>query len=242
MQYYAYIGWDSREAIVYETCKKSLYKHGLPNWSQGECGRGVLPIPLIASSLRSAGLYTRPADPLSSTEFSFTRFLVPHLHRSRIDEPYVSKWALFCDSDIIFTRDAEELFKLADDKYAIMCVQHDYKPTHTTKMDGKAQSVYPRKNWSSVVLWNCTHPANDVVTPDLVNSETGQYLHRFSWLTDDLIGALPEEWNWLEGWSKKPDHGLPAAIHYTNGAPNFENCQNVDYAEEWNKIHAELCE
>lgn len=221
-----YIGWDSREPEVYDVCAHSIGKH-----NTGHTNVMALKI----NDLREKGLYTRPDDPLSSTEFSFTRFLTPVIHKIMCSDGsgYGSRWALFCDSDILFTRDIKELFDLADNRYAVMCVQHDYKPTHTTKMDGKTQHLYPRKNWSSVILWNCAHPDNDVVTAEMVNSQTGQYLHRFSWLSDDVIGSLPEEWNWLEGWSKKPETGLPAAIHYTNGAPNFKECQNVDYAAEW---------
>ena len=108
-------------------------------------------------------------------------------------------WALFCDCDVIFLNPLEELFSKADDKYAIMCVQHDYTPKEGLKMDGKVQSLYPRKNWSSVVLWNCAHPSNKKITLDLVNNPetTGKFLHRFSWLNDSEIGSISHEWNWL---------------------------------------------
>ncbi len=100
-------------------------------------------------------------------------------------------------------------------------------------MDGKTQTVFPRKNWSSMVLYNCGHPANRALTPALVNRESGAYLHRFRWLDDALVGAVPETWNWLEGWCEKPKQGHPAAVHYTRGGPWFEDWQHVDYAEEW---------
>ena len=57
-------------------------------------------------------------------------------------------------------------------------------------MDGREQTVYLRKNWSSLILFNCGHEANAVLTPDLANRKTGKYLHRFGWLDDALIGEI----------------------------------------------------
>jgi hypothetical protein len=100
-------------------------------------------------------------------------------------------------------------------------------------MDGVAQSIYPRKNWSSLVLYNCGHPANRALTPALVNSESGAFLHQFRWLEDSLIGAVPETWNWLEGWSAAPANGRPSAVHYTRGGPWFDAWQNVTHGDLW---------
>lgn len=102
-------------------------------------------------------------------------------------------------------------------------------------MDGQVQQQYPRKNWSSMMLINCGHPSNHVVTKSFVNNEalTGAYLHRFSWLKDEEIGEISHEWNWLEGWYKEPKDGKPKAIHFTEGGPWFKNCQDVDYADLW---------
>jgi hypothetical protein len=100
-------------------------------------------------------------------------------------------------------------------------------------MDGAVQTVYPRKNWSSLVLYNCSHPKNRVLTPELLNRESGAFLHRFQWLEDAEIGALPETWNWLEGWSAKPSSGHPNAVHYTRGGPWFDDWRHVAYAGLW---------
>ena len=100
-------------------------------------------------------------------------------------------------------------------------------------MDGRQQTVYPRKNWSSMVLYNCGHAANAALTPEIVNRETGAFLHRFQWLDDALIGALPETWNWLEGWSEKPAQGHPNVVHLTRGGPWFAEWQDVDYGDLW---------
>lgn len=146
---------------------------------------------------------------------------------------YTEGWALFCDCAFLWLADISELLALTDDRYAAMCVHHDHRPTERRKMDGREQTVYPRKNWSSLILFNCGHEANAVLTPDLANRETGKYLHRFGWLDDALIGEIPERWNWLEGWNELPEHGTPAAIHYTRGGPWFDDWKDVDYAYLW---------
>lgn len=212
-----YIGWDSREDIAYQVCRASLLRRA---------SRPVTIAALRQDELRHQGLYWRQPDPLASTEFTYTRFLVPALAGYR-------GWALFCDCDFLWLADVSELWQMIDDRYALMCVKHDHRPRETEKMDGVAQTVYPRKNWSSLMLLNCAHPAMGALTPDVVNSQTGAYLHRMQWLTDDLIGGLPETWNWLDGWSEKPEHGTPNVVHYTRGGPWFENWQDVEYADLW---------
>jgi hypothetical protein len=212
-----FVGWDSREDIAYRVCRHSILRRAsVP----------VSVIPLKRSGLRDRGLYTRGEDPLASTEFTYTRFFVPYLMEYR-------GWALFCDCDFLWLADVAELFALADDRFAVMCVQHDHRPSETWKMDNKKQSVYPRKNWSSMVLYNCGHPKNRALTPELISRETGSFLHRFLWLEDSEIGGVPETWNWLEGWCQKPADGPPKAIHYARGGPWFEAWRDVDYAALW---------
>ncbi len=212
-----YIGWDSREDIAYQVCRHSLLRRS---------SEPVAVTPLKQDDLCARGLYQRPPDPLASTEFVYTRFLVPHLAGH-------DGWALFCDCDFLWLADIKHLIALADERYAVMCVHHDHRPPETTKMDGRVQTVFPRKNWSSMVLYNCGHPANQTLTPALINHETGAYLHQFQWLDDELIGAVPETWNWLEGWCDKPARGHPAAVHFTRGGPWFKEWMDVDYAELW---------
>jgi len=100
-------------------------------------------------------------------------------------------------------------------------------------MDSKKQLIYPRKNWSSLVLWNCGHPENKKLTKEIVNTESGKYLHRFGWLKNKFIGGISKEWNWLVGWYKTPEDGRPKAIHYTEGGPWFDNYKTTEYAKEW---------
>ena len=213
-----FVGYDTREDIAYQVCKHSI--------ESKQSDASVRP--LKQQELRDAGWYTRGIDKLASTEFTFTRFLIPELCN-------FNGWALFMDCDMILKTDIKQLFDQADDEYAVMCVQHDYSPSATTKMDGQAQTIYPRKNWSSVMLFNCGHKSNAKLTQNLVNDPkiTGAYLHRFSWLKDKEVGELSPEWNWLVGHYKEPKDGTPKLIHYTEGGPWFENYRNCDYHQDW---------
>jgi len=133
----------------------------------------------------------------------------------------------------LWLEDIDKLFAQRDDKYAVMVAKHEYNVKEGTKMDGKAQLPYPRKNWSSMILWNCGHPSNARLIPSMVNKETGQFLHRFSWLKDKEIGEVSHEWNWLVGWYNESKDGKPKALHYTEGGPWFENCKDVEYGDQW---------
>ncbi|KAH7423055.1 hypothetical protein KP509_12G037400 [Ceratopteris richardii] len=214
-----FVGYDPREDVAFEVCRHSLLKHAtLP----------VEVIPIKQAELRRNGVYYREKDPTESTEFSFTRFLTPYLAG-------FEGWAMFVDCDFLYTADIRELAELIDDRYAILCVQHDYTPKTATKMDGVVQTTYPRKNWSSMVLYNCSHPKNRILTPTVVNAQSGAFLHRFMWLDDKDIGSIPFTWNFLVGHNEMPrgSQVLPKAIHYTSGGPWFEAWQNCDYAQEW---------
>ena len=211
-----FIGYEPREDIAYQVCKHSIKRRQPAAEVQ----------PLIQKDLRDTGWYKRPVDKLASTEFTFTRFLVPELAGFK-------GWAVFMDCDMILTTDIKELFDQADDRYAVMCVKHDYTPREGIKMDGQKQTIYPRKNWSSVVLWNCAHPSNRKLDCDMVNEIelNGAYFHRFSWLKDEEIGELNHTWNYLVGVYN--DIEKPKLIHYTEGGPWFENYRDCEFNELW---------
>jgi lipopolysaccharide biosynthesis glycosyltransferase len=211
-----FVGYDTREDITYQVCEYSILKHQ-PNAEV---------IPLKQKDLRDSGIYQRSVDNLGSTEFTFTRFLVPYL------SDYTG-WAIFCDCDFLWTTDISELFDLADDRYAAMVVKHDYTPKEGVKMDGCRQLPYPRKNWSSLILWNCGHISNQKLDLKTVNEETGQYLHRFQWLKDEEIGSITHEWNWLVNWYQEPTDGFPKALHYTEGGPWFKDYRHCEYHQVW---------
>ena len=212
------IGYDSKEDIAYRVCKQSLINHSSID---------IKIIALKQFELRSKGFYFRNIDPLASTEFTYTRFLIPALMDFK-------GWAVFCDCDILFLYDVKFLFENLSNEKAIYCVKHDYSPSEKHKMDGKKQTLYPRKNWSSFIIFNCSHPSNKKLTVDVVNRETGAYLHQFKWLKDNEIGSLDERWNWLEGWTSKHNSSKPYVVHYTRGGPWFSEWQDVEYAELWN--------
>ena len=148
---------------------------------------------------------------------------------------------MFVDDDFLWLGDIADLLDYCDDKYALICVKHDYKPSVTTKLAGREQSIYPRKNWSSMVLWNCSHPAKQNVSLSMINKEGGAFLHRFSWIEDDsLIGEVPYHWNFLVDWYTpyteeeiEKKGGKPGAIHYTEGGPWFPDYRDTDYSKEW---------
>ncbi|GAA4764161.1 glycosyltransferase [Novosphingobium ginsenosidimutans] len=218
MKHKIFVGYDSREDIAWQVARHSLQRHA---------ANELEVIPLRQTVLRELGLYTRPFDPMSSTEFSLTRFLTPFLAAQE------DGWVLFCDCDFLFTADVRMVFHGLDTAKALYCVQHDYTPAHDIKMDGKQQTTYPRKNWSSFMLFNCGHPDVRALTPSVVNSAMPAFLHRFEWVgNDDHIGSLPLDWNFLEGEYPKPET-TPRVIHYTNGGPWFDNWQEVDYADLW---------
>lgn len=219
-----YVGYDSREDIAYRVCRDSIL-----NTSEYP----IRVIPLKQHKLREMGLYKRGIDPRASTEFSLTRFLVPALNEYK-------GWAVFVDCDFLFRKDIHTVMNYADSEISVACVKHNYLPTETTKMDGAVQYQYPRKNWSSFMLFNCEHPATRSLSPDIVNNASASFLHQMQWAEDDTIGSLPISFNYLEGWYKKSDCPDPIAVHFTRGGPWFDQWQDVEYADEWIAARKEL--
>jgi hypothetical protein len=232
-----WIGFDPRETLAYSVALASAFH---------QCGRTVPVKGLRLATLRNYGLYTRPttrrggqlrdtiSDAPMSTEFAISRFLVPHLAQSLADAtepPADPGWHLFADADVLFRRDPREMMEYADPDKAVVVVQHDHQPTDAVKMDSQAQTSYPRKNWSSVMLLNCGHQSNRRLTVEMVNTLPGRDLHRFCWLDDADIGALPPEWNHLVGVSApNPD---AAIVHYTLGTPDMPGYEGCEFADEW---------
>lgn len=221
-----WIGYDPREAAAFAVARSSIKRHA------------TIPVPvhgLVLNDLREKGLYTRPherrgcqlwdviSDAPCATEFSNSRFLVPHLAGSG--------WALFMDCDMLVRGNIRELFDLCDPEKAVMVVKHNHQPPEGVKMDGQMQTRYARKNWSSVIAFNCDHPANKALTLEMVNELPGRDLHRFCWLEDDLIGELPVEWNWLAGHSDPAVD--PKIVHHTEGSPCLPGYEDAPFADEW---------
>jgi hypothetical protein len=197
-------------------------------------GFGCNVIPLYEDRLRLSGMLTRPVDRRGrmwdfnsdagqATEFAISRFFVPLLAHSG--------WCVFADADVVFMDDPRVLLKLADPTKALHVVKHADLDLGTTKMDGQVQTSYPRKLWSSVILWNCDHPANRRLNLTTLNQWPGRDLHAFRWLADEEIGDLPHEANWLVGMQPKPAH--PLIAHFTLGTPNMPGLENCAHADLW---------
>ncbi len=239
-----YVGYDSREIDNYVVCVKSAMQQ------MKSSGIGIKGLEL--NDLRRRKLFSRPMsidqdgrmwDPISqapqSTEFSISRFLVPVIQKSG--------WALFCDCDTMWLEDPAELFALADPQYAVMCVKHVHIPTEDTKKSGEIQlkeidsrfpGRYTKKNWSSVMLFNCDHPSNEKLTLDMVNTLPGRDLHAFCWLEEHEIGALPMEWNFLIGVNEVPEQ-LLKLVHWTLGSPRILPREKTLYFDEYHHILSE---
>ncbi len=254
-----YIGYDAREQRATEVLINSIERHA---------SRPLNVVTINADALRRVGLYRRaphidstvwadkPVDHMKdafdgrpfSTDFSFTRFLIPFLNQ-------MEGLAVFMDCDMYFRSDPCRLFDeyAEPESYAIRCVQHQYDEGGQLlkKMYGCPQTSYSRKNWSSFVLYNCSHPAHHNLTVDDINTKPGNWLHNFRWLDDDVIGDLPEEWNWLDGHS--PHDVDPINVHFTTGGPWFsqeaglgyntwqsQRPEDRKYCDEWLALSKEL--
>jgi lipopolysaccharide biosynthesis glycosyltransferase len=206
-----YVGYDEREAIAYHVFCHSVIKNtSIP----------VKITPLVLSQLKEFNETHQDR----SNDFVYSRFLTPYLNE-------FDGWAIFADGDMICQADLKELIGMADPNKALMVVKHDYQTKASIKYLGNINENYPRKNWSSVMLWNCSHPKHKILTPEFVSNQTGKFLHRFSWLDDNDIGELPVEWNWLAcEYEKNTDAKL---IHYTLGTPCFKDFRDTDMAEIW---------
>lgn len=211
-----FIGYDPVETVAWHAMAHSILRQS----SQ--------PVALVPVSIKNLkGVYTRERNPKQSNEFSFTRFLVPYLSGFQ-------GYALFFDCDMMLRTDIAEIFDVIESQpgKAVYVVKHDYEPRDGIKFLNTVQYQYPRKNWSSVVLWDCSHPANKIVTPDYVNTASPMELHRFKWLDDEQIGELDVRWNWLVGEYDEPPVDVKN-VHWTVGGPYFEEYNSVDFSKEW---------
>lgn len=207
-----FVGYDRSEPVIFNTFAHSVIK------------KATKPVAITPISLdHLEGIFTRERNKLQSTEFSFSRFLVPYLCDYK-------GWAIFTDNDFIARDDIAKLWSLRNDKYAVMCVKHDHAPEEMHKFKGATQTQYEKKNWSSAMLINCEKCTK--LTPEYVNTATGLELHQFKWLENDgLIGDIPLHWNYLVDYYKHDDNAQ--FIHFTEGGPYFPEYGDVDFSEDW---------
>lgn len=206
-----FIGYDVKETVAYHVLSHSLLSRASE--------------PISISPLRRDLLkpwYTRPRATNESTDFSLTRFMVPYLSG-------YTGYSIFMDCDMLCLTDIIDVFSHIDGTKAVSVCQHDYVPSTERKFLNQVQSKYPRKNWSSFMVFN--NALCKSLTPDLVNHATGLHLHRFEWIEDSLIGTLPLEWNWLVG--EYPSTNDPKVLHYTLGTPCFSDYAKCEYSDVW---------
>ena len=218
-----FIGYDKREDEAYRVACKTLWHTS-----------GLIAEPLVSERLSSQGLLTRlvdardglfydlPSNAHASTEFAVSRFLTPVLCQTG--------WALFTDCDVVFMQDVHDMLEATSKTKAVYVVKHDHKQDGV-KMDGQPQVSYPRKNWSSVMLFNCDHPANQRLSLHDINTRPGRDLHRFYWLNDDEIGELDPAWNWLVNVQEAPRE--PKIAHFTLGGPWIPEWEGAPHDDIW---------
>lgn len=210
-----FVGYDPREAVAFHACTESIIRNS------------SVPVEIIPLNLKSLPYEEKHRD--GSNEFIYSRFLVPFLCN-------YEGWALWMDGDMVVKGDIAELWNMRDEEYAVQVVKHDYKTKHSEKYLGNKNEDYPRKNWSSVVLFN--NPRCWSLTPNAVEQSSGAYLHRFKWVDDKEVGELPVEWNWLVGEYEHNDDAK--LLHYTIGIPSFSEYVNCDHAADWWKAYKEM--
>jgi len=209
------IGYDADESVAYHTFCQSIIE------------KSTIPVQIIPLSKKNWRFYTETKLD-GSNDFIYTRFLTPYLCEYK-------GWAIYADSDMICRDDIKKLWQLKDEKKAVQVVKHEYKTKRKIKYLGNKNEDYPRKNWSSLILWNCEHKSNKKLTTEYVKNSTGKELHRFNWLADEEIGDLPIEWNWLD--IEYDDNEMSKLIHFTLGTPCFKEYSNTKMAKEWFDMH-----
>jgi hypothetical protein len=228
-----YIGFDSSnygQEMAFEVCKRSLLKYN----------SNLKIHKLVKKELEERQIFNRD-DNTGTTEFTYTRFLVPYLNNYK-------GYALFCDSDFLWQCDVEELFNkyindidnlslsrttsVKNKEFSVGCVKHEYtKCNNNLKMNGLPQEFYPRKNWSSLMLFNCEKCK--ILTPYIVNLETPKYLHRMEWCSDEDIISIDKTYNYLVGYYNDIEKENIKALHYTDGGPWHPGYENTEFANEW---------
>jgi len=215
-----FVGFDQREAVAYHTFVQSIIDNS------------SMPVRFFPLNTKLLSNYEEVHKD-GSNDFIYSRFLVPHLMNYK-------GWAIYADGDMVCLEDIKKLWDLRDSKFAVQVAKHNYKTKIRNKYFGNKNENYPRKNWSSLILWNCDHPSHKVLTPDFIQSQTGAFLHRFSWVNDNEIGELEKEWNWLAmEYDEKKDINL---VHYTIGTPCFEQYKNCSLSSHWNKSFLNVLE
>ena len=214
-----FIGFDEGEKVSYHILSESIRR------------QSSVPVSITPLCLSNIPEFKRELQPNQSTEFAFSRFLVPYLSEYK-------GWSLFLDCDMMFRDDIKKLWDMRDNNKSIMCCKHDYVPKQNVKFRGAKNEPFPKKNWSSFMLMN--NERCKMLTKEFVETATGLELHQFKWTHEENIGELPLEWNWLVS---EYDYNKNAKnVHWTLGGPYFKDYAKSDYADEWFRLYNETIE
>ncbi|MDC1296179.1 glycosyltransferase [Pseudomonadota bacterium] len=207
------VGFDQKESVAYHTFVQSVIE------------QSTIPTRFMPLTIGSLTNY-KEIHKDGSNDFIYSRFLVPYLMN-------YNGWAIYADGDMVCLEDIKKLWDLRDNNFAVQVVKHNYKTKVKSKYWGNKNEDYPRKNWSSLILWNCNHQSHKILTPEFIQEQTGSFLHRFSWIKDKEIGEVAKEWNWLAmEYEEKKDINL---IHYTIGTPCFKEYHDKSLSSYWKK-------
>lgn len=207
------VGFDQRESIAYHVFCQSVIQ------------KSTQPISIHPLSINTISFYNELHTDRSNA-FTYSRFLTPYLMNFQ-------GWAIYADGDMVCQDDISLLWALRDNSKAVQVIKHDYQTKNSTKYLNNINVNYPKKNWSSVIIWNCEHPKNKCLSPELISSSDGKFLHRFMWLDEEDIGELPVEWNWLA--IEYPHNPNAKLIHYTLGTPCFNDYFESEMSDEWHR-------
>jgi lipopolysaccharide biosynthesis glycosyltransferase len=205
------VGFDQREAIAYHVFVQSVIQ------------KSSSPISFYPLSKNALSFYNEIHTDRSNA-FTYSRFLTPYLMN-------FEGWAIYLDGDMVCQEDISLLWKMKDSSKAVQVIKHEYKTKANKKYLNNINIDYPKKNWSSVIIWNCAHPKNKVLNPEFISCSDGKFLHRFMWLDDEDIGELTLEWNWLA--IEYPPNPNAKLIHFTLGTPCFSDYSQSEMSDEW---------
>lgn len=213
-----YFGFDPRESIG-----AHVFMHSVIT-------RSSLPVQFVPLHLENMRKFYTEQHTDGTNAFIYSRFMIPYMHGYQ-------GWAIFMDgSDMLCRADIADLWALRNPYgKAVQVVKHDYKTQANRKYIGTDMEAdnrdYPRKQWSSVMLINCSHFAWRQVTPEMVQRSSGDLLHRFEFMDDDHIGDLPKCWNHLV--TEQPPNSEAKLVHYTLGGPWFKHYEHCEFSDEW---------
>lgn len=220
-----FVGFSANEMVATRVAESSIHQYSKGGADiRRICRLSLYPNYTRPTEYRAGTLWDAISGAPMSTDHAIARFFIPWLCDYQ-------GWALFTDGDILCRRNVADLFALADDRYALMCVQHGDIHSEGVKKDGAIQQSYPRKNQSSVMLMNCAHKSNMALTLDVLNAWPGRDLHAFRWLQDHEIGQLPAQWNYLVNVNEPMEN--PSIVHYTLGTPNIPGHERDPWSQEW---------